>query len=182
MLMAALAEATSRVKVWTTVHTILQNPAVTAKMIATLDQISHGRAGLNVVTGAYKGEFSQMGAWPEGVDHDARYDLATEWIPGHQGAVDRGFGDDEGKYFPLDDCMSDPKPPTRPFLVCAGTSRRGCASPEEMDAIFLTGGNAEELAQASREAKAVRAELGRDDAHLFDDDRSVRRDRRRGRG
>ena len=48
MLMAALAETTSRVKVWTTVHTLLQNPAVTAKMIATLDEISGGRAGLNM--------------------------------------------------------------------------------------------------------------------------------------
>jgi hypothetical protein len=28
---------------------------------------SHGRAGLNVVTGSYKDEFAQMGAWPEGV-------------------------------------------------------------------------------------------------------------------
>ena len=65
MLIAALAEVTSRVKVWTTVHAFLQNPAVTAKMIATLDQISGGRAGLNVVTGSYKAEFDQMGAWPD---------------------------------------------------------------------------------------------------------------------
>mgnify|MGYP002148104282 CR=1 FL=1 len=57
ILIAGLAEATKRVQVWTTVHTLLQNPAVTAKMLATLDQISNGRAGLNVVTGAYKDEF-----------------------------------------------------------------------------------------------------------------------------
>ena len=78
--MAALAEVTKTVKVWTTVHTILQNPGTVAKMIATLDQVSNGRAGLNVVTGSYKGEFSQMGMWPDDVDHDARYDLADEWI------------------------------------------------------------------------------------------------------
>jgi len=63
MLMASLATVTSRVKVWATVHTLLQNPAVTAKMITTLDHISQGRAGLNVVTGSYKDEFAQMGAW-----------------------------------------------------------------------------------------------------------------------
>ncbi|MDT8872906.1 LLM class flavin-dependent oxidoreductase [Komagataeibacter rhaeticus] len=57
VLMSALAAQTSRVKVWTTFHTMLQNPAVAAKMIATLDQVSHGRAGLNVVPGSYKGEF-----------------------------------------------------------------------------------------------------------------------------
>lgn len=160
--MAALAEATSRVKIWTTVHTILQNPAVTAKMMATLDQISHGRAGLNVVTGAYKGEFTQMGAWPEGVDHDARYDLATEWI----GAIKALWREDHvtrhGAYFTLDDCMSDPKPAKRPFLVCAGTSARGMTfNAEEMDASFLSGGNAVQLRQAAEGAREVAAEHGR---------------------
>lgn len=162
VLMAALAEATSRVKVWTTIHTILQNPAVAAKMIATLDQVSNGRAGLNLVTGAYKGEFAQMGAWPEGVDHDARYDLAKEWIT----AVKRLWTEDSvtmpGKYFTLDNCESWPKPATRPFLVCAGSSKKGMRfTSEEMDAIFLTGGTPEELAVASRNAKDDAAELGR---------------------
>ncbi|MET0271117.1 MAG: LLM class flavin-dependent oxidoreductase, partial [Sphingomonas sp.] len=160
--MAALAEATSRVKIWTTVHTILQNPAVVAKMMATLDQISHGRAGLNVVTGAYKGEFAQMGAWPEGVDHDARYDLADEWI----GAIRALWSEDRvtrrGAYFTLDDCMSDPKPATRPFLVCAGTSGRGMQfSAEHMDALFLSGGDAASLRKASRAARDVAGARGR---------------------
>jgi Coenzyme F420-dependent N5,N10-methylene tetrahydromethanopterin reductase and related flavin-dependent oxidoreductases len=162
VLMAALAEVTSKVKVWTTIHTILQNPAVVAKMLATLDQVSGGRAGLNVVTGAYKGEFSQMGAWPEGVDHDARYDLAQEWIR----AIKRLWSEDsvtmDGKYFQLEDCHSWPKPDKRPFLVCAGSSQRGMRfTSEEMDAIFLTGGNPQELAEASKAAKDDAAELER---------------------
>jgi len=162
VMMAGLAEVTKRVKVWTTIHTILQNPAVVAKMLATLDQVSNGRAGLNVVTGAYKGEFAQMGAWPEGVDHDGRYDLAKEWIT----AIKRLWTEDsvtmDGKYFKLDDCQSWPKPTTRPFLVCAGSSKKGMRfTSEEMDAIFLTGGNAKELAAASLAAKEDAAELGR---------------------
>jgi pyrimidine oxygenase len=162
VMMAALAEVTSKVKVWTTIHTILQNPAVVAKMMATLDQVSGGRSGLNVVTGAYKGEFSQMGAWPEGVDHDGRYDLAKEWIT----AIKRLWTEDsvtmDGTYFKLDDCQSWPKPAKRPFLVCAGSSKKGMRfTSEEMDAIFLTGGNAAELAVASRAAKDDAAELGR---------------------
>ena len=160
--MAALADATTRVKIWTTVHTILENPAVTAKMIATLDQISGGRAGLNVVTGAYKGEFAQMGAWPEGVDHDARYDLASEWIRAIKALWTRDHVTQHGRYFTLDDCMSNPKPATRPFLVCAGTSRRGMEfTAEEMDAIFLAGGDAAALRKASRDAKDVAAGYGR---------------------
>ena len=162
VMMAALAETTKRVKVWTTVHTILQNPAVVAKMMATLDQISGGRSGLNVVTGAYKGEFAQMGAWPDGVDHDGRYDLAKEWIT----AIKRLWTEDsvtmDGRYFQLEDCQSWPKPASRPFLVCAGSSKKGMRfTSEEMDAIFLTGGNPQELADASRQAKEDAAGLGR---------------------
>lgn len=162
VLMAALAEVTSKVKVWTTVHTILQNPAVVAKMMATLDQVSKGRSGLNVVTGSYKGEFAQMGAWPEGVDHDGRYDLAKEWVT----AIKRLWREDsvtmDGKYFQLDDCESWPKPERRPFLVCAGSSKKGMHfTSEEMDAIFLSGGNPEELAEASHAAKADAAAMGR---------------------
>lgn len=161
-LMAALAEATSRVKIWTTTHTLLQNPAVTAKMMATLDQISGGRAGLNVVTGAYRGEFVQMGAWPENVGHDDRYALATEWIQAIKSLWTHDSTTMDGRYFHLDDCMSDPKPATRPFLVCAGTSKAGMRfTSEEMDALFLSGGDIPELADASRAAKEDAARIGR---------------------
>ncbi|HEY0269554.1 MAG TPA: LLM class flavin-dependent oxidoreductase, partial [Sphingomonas sp.] len=161
-LMAALAEATSRVRIWTTTHTLLQNPAVTAKMMATLDQISHGRAGLNVVTGSYKGEFSQMGAWPDDVGHDDRYALATEWVRAIKAMWTQDSVTMDGRYFHLDDCMSDPKPKTRPFLVCAGTSKAGMRfTSEEMDALFLSGGDIPELAVASRAAKEDAASIGR---------------------
>ena len=163
ILMAALAEVTSRVKIWTTVHTLLQNPAVTAKMIATLDQISGGRAGLNIVTGAYRDEFDQMGAWRQGVGHDQRYDLAAEWI----GAIKRLWTEDsvsfEGQYFTLKDCESFPKPVSkpRPFLVCAGSSKRGMEfTLEETDAIFLSGETDEELGRNSHMAKAMAADAG----------------------
>jgi pyrimidine oxygenase len=160
--MAALAEVTRSSKIWTTVHTILQNPAWVAKMIATLDQVSEGRAGLNVVTGSYRGEFAQMGAWPEGVDHDARYDLATEWIRAIKALWTQERVTQAGRYFTLDDCMSDPKPATRPFLVCAGTSERGMSfTAQEMDALFLSGGDAAALRKASDAAKAVAAAHGR---------------------
>jgi pyrimidine oxygenase len=162
LMMAALAEATSRVKVWATIHTILQNPGVAAKMIATLDQISHGRAGLNLVTGSYKGEFAQFGAWPEGVDHDGRYDLAYEWIR----AIKRLWSEDRvtahGTYFQLEDATSWPKPSHQPFTVCAGTSGKGMQfTADEMDAIFLSGGDPVLLGEASRAAKETAAKQGR---------------------
>ena len=162
MLMSALAALTKRVKVWTTVHTLLQNPAVTAKMIATLDQVSGGRAGLNVVTGSYKGEFEQMRAWRDNVDHDQRYDLADEWID----IIKRLWTEDsvtyQGKYFTMDDCQSDPKPQKKPFLVCAGTSGRGMRfTADHVDAMFAGGRDDEELAKISTTVKAMARESGR---------------------
>ena len=53
-MMAGIAMATKRVKLWATIHPLLHNPAVAAKMITTLDHISGGRAGLNIVAGAYQ--------------------------------------------------------------------------------------------------------------------------------
>lgn len=162
MLMAGLAEATERVKVWATVHTLLQNPAVTAKMITTLDQISGGRAGLNVVNGSYKDEFEQMGAWRDDVDHDQRYDLADEWIQVVKRLWSESDVDFDGKYFQMKDCQSDPKPAQRPFLVCAGTSPKGMKfTIDQMDAIFLGGKDLEDLGNKSRQAKAMAAEAGR---------------------
>ena len=162
VLMAALSEVTKKTRIVTTLHTLLQNPAVAAKMLATLQQVSGGRAGLNVVTGSYKGEFAQMGAWPEDVNHDQRYDLAYEWVR----AVKALWSDESvtmhGDYVTLDDCESWPKPESRPFLVCAGSSEIGMRlTSEEMDAIFLSGGTGAELAKNSDRAKAIAAEYGR---------------------
>ena len=162
MLMAALAAVTKRVKVLTTIHTLLQNPAVTAKMIATLDLISHGRAGLNIVTGAYKGEFEQMHAWQNSVGHDERYDLADEWIT----IIKRLWTEESvtfnGKYFQMDDCQSDPKPVKPPFLVCAGTSTRGMRfTADQVDAMFCGGKDDAELAKLSTSVKAMSRESGR---------------------
>ncbi len=162
MTMAGLAAVTSRVKVWATVHTLLQNPAVTAKMIATLDQISGGRAGLNVVTGSYRGEFEQMHAWRNELDHDQRYDLAEEWVQ----VVKRLWTEDsvsyQGRFFTMEDCQSDPKPQKPPFLICAGTSERGVRfTATQTDAIFASGRDDAELRQISVSAKAMAREAGR---------------------
>ncbi|TBV72414.1 LLM class flavin-dependent oxidoreductase [Pseudoxanthomonas winnipegensis] len=164
MLMASLATVTSRVKVWATVHTLLQNPAVTAKMIATLDHISQGRAGLNVVTGSYKDEFAQMGAWRDEVGHDARYDLGAEWIEVIKRLWSEPAVHFDGQYFHMDDCQSDPKPISRPrpFLVCAGTSPKGMQfTIDHMDAIFLGGSDLDDLARKSRMAKEMATASGR---------------------
>ena len=162
MTMAALAAVTSRVKVWTTVHVLLQNPAVTAKMIATLDRISGGRAGLNVVTGSYRGEFEPMRAWRDHLDHDQRYDMAEEWVTVIKRLWNEERVDFRGRFFTLEDCLSDPKPQRPPFLICAGTSERGVRfTAAQTHAIFASGHDDAELRRICTRARTLAEEAGR---------------------
>jgi pyrimidine oxygenase len=161
-MMAAIAALTSRVKVWATLHAILHNPVVAAKMIATLDHVSGGRAGLNIVAGAYRGEFEQMGAWDERLDHDARYDLTEEWTTIIKRLWSEPRVDFAGKYFTFKDCVCEPKPLRRPDLICAGMSARGFEfSVREADACFIGGRDEAETGAASLKARELAARLGK---------------------
>ena len=161
-MMAGIAAATRRIKVWATLHAILHNPAVAAKMIATLDHISGGRAGLNIVAGAFQGEFEQMGAWDAALDHDARYDLTEEWTAIVKRLWREPSVDFAGRYFNFKDCVSEPKPLHPPELICAGMSARGFEfSVRECDGCFIGGRNEAETADASARARALAARLGK---------------------
>lgn len=154
-MMAGLAECTHRVKLIATMHAGLHNPAVAAKMITTLDQISHGRAGLNIVSGSSKDEFRQMGAWNDALSHDERYEMTEEWTR----AIKRLWAEDrvtsDGRYFQLDACVSNPKPvSSRPFLICAGQSERGMTfTVQHTDACFIGGKDRAETRALSQMAR-----------------------------
>jgi pyrimidine oxygenase len=161
-MMAAIAAMTRRVKVWATLHAILHNPVVAAKMIATLDQISNGRAGLNIVAGAFRGEFEQLGAWDESLDHDARYDLTEEWTTIIKRLWREPRVDFSGKYFQIKDCVCEPKPSRQPDLICAGMSERGFDfSVRQADACFIGGRDEAETRAASLRARELAAKLGK---------------------
>jgi pyrimidine oxygenase len=161
-MMAGIAAVTRRVKLWATLHTILHNPAVAAKVIATLDQISGGRAGLNIVAGAYRGEFEQMDAWDANLSHDARYDLTEEWTKIVKLLWREPKVSFDGQYFTFKDCVSEPKPIHPPFLICAGMSKRGFDfSVREADGCFIGGRDVAETRDASLRAKRLAAELGK---------------------
>ena len=50
-LMAGIAAVTSRIKLYATVPTLALPPAIAARMAVTIDLISVGRFGLNIITG-----------------------------------------------------------------------------------------------------------------------------------
>jgi FMN-dependent oxidoreductase (nitrilotriacetate monooxygenase family) len=141
-----LIQATSKIGIITTLSTTEYNPFLLARLTNTLDHVSDGRAGWNLVTGSNDG-----GAQNFGLDrqfpHDQRYDMADEyvelvtklwesWEPDAM-VIDREneiFADPakvhpihfEGKYFRSRGPLSAPRSPQgRPVICQAGGSARG---------------------------------------------------------
>ncbi len=74
----ALLLATERLKLIAAIHPGLWHPGVLAKWIATADHLSGGRVAVNVVSGWFKDEFTQLGEpW---LEHDERYRRSDEFI------------------------------------------------------------------------------------------------------
>jgi pyrimidine oxygenase len=148
-MMSGLAEATSRVKIWATMHANIHHPAIAAKMYTTLQQISGGRAGMNIVNGSYPAEFTQMGLWQE-MSKDDRYRMTEEWLT----AVTRLWTEHsvtmESDFFTLDNCESRPHPQTRPTIINAGTSQQGMEfQAKYADGAFLGADSFDEMVQKS---------------------------------
>jgi len=125
---AALAASTSRIKIFSTINPLLFAPAVAAKMIATVDGISGGRFGINIVTGNTMEELEQLGVVPDGYS-EFRYDYADEWITAIKLLWSQDRTTFKGRFFELTDCVSDPKPVQKPAvqIVSAGLSGAGLA-------------------------------------------------------
>jgi pyrimidine oxygenase len=62
-LMASFAAATSRIKLFATVPTLDVPPAIAPRLCSTIDSISNGLFGLNVITGWQRQEYLHMGLW-----------------------------------------------------------------------------------------------------------------------
>lgn len=124
-LTSALAAATSRVELYATVPVLGIHPAVAARMIATLNDVSRGRAGVNIVTGWNRPEYAQMGLWPSDDYHGRRYDLAEEYIRIMRALWRDGRLTFNGKHYQLEDCECFPTPGREIPIVCAGQSSKG---------------------------------------------------------
>jgi len=70
-LAGAIAGVTSRVKLFATISPLLFHPAVAAKMISTIDGVSGGRFGINVVTGNTLTSTSRWAWCPRGTTRSA---------------------------------------------------------------------------------------------------------------
>ncbi|MEX5302394.1 LLM class flavin-dependent oxidoreductase [Kocuria sabuli] len=77
--LSAMARATERIGLVSTVSTTFWTPFHAARMLASLDHISGGRAGWNVVTSMFDAEARNHGL-PGMPPHDERYARAEEFV------------------------------------------------------------------------------------------------------
>jgi N-acetyl-S-(2-succino)cysteine monooxygenase len=78
-LLTALATATEHIGLIATASTTFYEPYILARTLASLDHISHGRAGWNVATGGDLAEAANFNL-DEPIEHAVRYERAAEFL------------------------------------------------------------------------------------------------------
>ena len=179
--------ATSRLGIVPTLSTFAYHPYLTARIVGTLDQVSGGRAGWNMVTGSsdFSGQNFGLDRLPE---HDTRYDMAAEyidvvtklWDSWEPGAIraDHASGvlidpakvhtiDHKGGYYasrgPLN---SGPCPQGRPVIAQAGGSAKGRAiAAQYADTVVAHPKGVEAMRDYRRDVRSRMAEAGRNPDH-----------------
>lgn len=123
---AGLAQATENIGIFTTTHVPTVHPIVAAKMATTIDHISGGRFGMNLVMGWFTPEMELFGR--KQLEHDERYAYGQDWLEfAMQLWNEKDNFDYEGKYFRSKGAHAYPKPiqDPRPALLNAGSSPAG---------------------------------------------------------
>ncbi|KAF2117403.1 luciferase-like monooxygenase [Lophiotrema nucula] len=148
--LGAMATATKDIHLISTLHVLYGplHPLHLAKWGATLDHISQGRWGLNIVTGHRVIEHEMFGAPPGGrIEHDQRYARAGELLDVVYSlwAEDENLSYDaekagKGNTWKLNDAWVTPKPlHGRPVVVNATGSPAGIEfASSYSDIIFIT--------------------------------------------
>ncbi|GAB2673957.1 LLM class flavin-dependent oxidoreductase [Saccharopolyspora gloriosae] len=143
VLLSALSSVTERIGLAATASTTYSEPFHVARMFASIDHLSGGRAAWNAVTSVSDGEARNFNR-TEHLDHGTRYERAAEfltavralWDTWDDGAVladqragrfaDAGkvrYADHDGEWFQVRGPLTVPRPPQgRPVIVQAGAS------------------------------------------------------------
>jgi dimethylsulfone monooxygenase len=160
---AGLGAVTEQSNIFATIHVPVIHPIVAAKQMTTIDHISHGRFGLNLVCGWFPAEFAMFGA--PMMDHGKRYEYAGEWIElvRRLWTAEDEF-DFEGRFFKVEKGWHQPKPVRRPCppIMNAGQSPTGARfaakyadmafqSVNENDTLEATRAKFDELRRIGRE-------------------------------
>ncbi|SPP98228.1 LLM class flavin-dependent oxidoreductase [Bradyrhizobium vignae] len=158
-LLSALSARTRDIGLVATATTTYHQPYHLARMLASLDHLSGGRAAWNIVTSGFKFEAQNFGE-AELPDHDTRYARAREFVEIVKGLWDTWEDDafirdkqsgifadtkklhllnHEGDYLSVRGPLNTSRPPQGyPVLVQAGTSDAGIALAAEVGEVVFT--------------------------------------------
>jgi long-chain alkane monooxygenase len=78
-LVPLMTRATRRIGVVPTISTSFWPPYMAARMMTTLDHLTEGRVGINIVTSVNHRAAQNFGL-DRHLEHDLRYDMAAEWL------------------------------------------------------------------------------------------------------
>ncbi|MFD8331147.1 LLM class flavin-dependent oxidoreductase [Streptomyces solisilvae] len=185
LLVSGMAAVTEHLAFGVTCSLTYEQPYLLARRFSTLDHLTRGRVGWNIVTSYSESAARNLGLERQ-LDHDERYALAEEYMEVVYKLWERSWQADavvrdtaaatyvepsrvhpighRGRYFSVPGfALCEPSPQRTPVLFQAGASSRGVAfAARHAEAVFI---NAVSTAQARRAVDRIRkaaVEAGRD--------------------
>ena len=144
-----------------------RHPGLLAKIVATLDVLSGGRAALGIGAAWYEEEHAALGVpFPPLSERFERLEEAVQiarqmWDPADEGPY-------QGRYYQLDRTLCSPLPLHRPEIMIGGGGERKTLRlvAQHADACNLFGASAEEVAHKLDVLRAHCADVGRDPSEI----------------
>ncbi len=184
LIIPSMAQATEHLGFAVTCNVSHEPPLPFARRMSTLDHLTEGRIGWNIVTGYLDSGARGAGNTKQSA-HDVRYDIAEEFMAvqyglwegsWEDGAVlrnrDTGVFTDpakvhrvahDGEYFRVDGIhLCEPSPQRTPVLYQAGASARGLAfAARHAECVFVGGVSRSKTAADVAKLRELAAECGR---------------------
>jgi FMN-dependent oxidoreductase (nitrilotriacetate monooxygenase family) len=177
LLVPAMAAATRNLGFGVTCNLAWESPALMARRFSTLDHLTKGRIGWNIVTGYLDSAARAMGLDRQ-MAHDDRYDLADEYMEILYRLWEESWAADavkrdraagiyadparvkrithQGRQYRLDaPHLVEPSPQRTPVLYQAGASDRGRGfAAQHAECVFLNGGPKPHVAKLVADLRA----------------------------
>jgi FMN-dependent oxidoreductase (nitrilotriacetate monooxygenase family) len=192
MLIPAMAAATTHLGFGVTANLLYEAPYGFARRMSTLDHLSGGRVGWNIVTG-YLDSAARAAGFAQQPAHDDRYDLADETMSLLYKLWEHSWDDDavradraaglyadpakvravhhHGKQYRVDAMhLCEPSPQRTPVLYQAGSSPRGRRfAAQHAECVFLNGQSVAGVKAIVDDIRALAVAAGRqaDDIKFF---------------
>lgn len=192
MLVSAMASVTQHLGFGLTANLSYEAPYPFARRLSTLDHLTKGRVGWNIVTGYLDSAARAMGQ-TELVSHDRRYDQADEFLDVCYRLWEGSWEEDavindktrrryadaskihpvrhQGEFYQLEGYhLSQPSPQRTPLLFQAGSSERGMRfAASHAECTFVNGRTPQAMRLQSHKLRQAAQEAGRhpDDLKIF---------------